>query len=571
MDFKNIIAQKIFEAAGPFDGDFSGNDIYGSIETPPNPDMGDLAFPCYKLSKLLKKPPAAVAFDIAGRLGTSGEIFERIGSSGAYVNFYIDRAVIAREVITAVLREREDYGRSAEGVGKTVVVDYSSPNTAKHFHVGHLRSTFIGGAICNLYRFLGYDVVGINYLGDWGTQFGKLIVAYLRYSCEDAVKRDGLDELLRIYVKFHEDAENDSSLEDEARGWMLKMQDGDAEAMRYWKWFRDLSVVAFDRIYELLGVKFEYTTGESFYNDKMGPVVEELAEKNLLIKSDGAMIVGLEEFKMPPCLILRSDGGTLYPTRDIAAAKHRKDEFDFYKCLYLTGMEQNLHFAQWFKVVGLMGYDWADSLVHVPFGLINFGTGRLSTRKGKVVLVEPLLNDAIAKTREIIEQKSPGLADKDRVARAVGIGALKFNDLYNSRIKTINFSWERMLNFEGETGPYVQYTHARACSILRKSGDAAADGDVDFSLLSDECSAAVVKLMMAYGDKIKDAADKYEPYILARHLVDFSQAFNRFYVENPVLTADAKTKNARLALVSCVKTLLKTGLGLLGIEAVEVM
>ncbi len=490
----------------------------------------------------------------------------------AYVNFFLDKGVYAEQILRRVLSEKENYGKSDIGKGKTIVIDYSSPNIAKPFHVGHLRSTVIGNAIYKIYEELGYHCVGINHLGDWGTQFGKLIVAYKNWGSKEAVERDGIQELMRIYVKFHDEAEHAPALEDEARLWFVKMQDGDEEALSLWKWFYDISIKEFERVYNMLGVKFDAYTGESFYNDKMAPVVEELKQKQLLKESEGAMIVDLEDKNMPPCLIIRKDGGTLYATRDITAALYRKKTYNFDKCVYLTALDQNLHFAQWFEVIHKMGYDWYQNLIHVPFGLVSLDSGKLSTRHGNVVLMEELLNQAISETKKIIEEKNPDLADKENVAKQVGIGAVIFNDLYNTRIKDVVFSWERMLNFDGETGPYVQYTHTRACSILRRAEELpTVDAQIDFSTLSDEVSLDVCKLLEAFPAKISDAADKLEPSVVTRHLVAIAQAFNKFYHDNPILSSEPATRQARLAVVLAVENVLKEGLRLLGIDAPEQM
>ena len=566
MDFKVEISKMIANVL-----DLESAEIFEGIETPPNAEMGDYAFPCFRLAKTLRKAPPVIANEIVAKIEKKNFIDE-IKIEGAYINFFVDKGIFAKEVLSKVLTDHKDYGKSSIGAGKTVVVDYSSPNIAKPFHVGHLRSTVIGNAIYKIHAFLGYKCEGVNHLGDWGTQFGKLIVAYNNWSSKEAVEEKGIEELMRIYVIFHDEAEAKPELEDEARGWFMKMQNGDNEALALWKWFYDISIKEFDRVYDVLGVKFDAYTGESFYNDKMEPVVEELREKNLLVESEGAMIVDLEEEKMPPCLIIRKDGGTLYATRDITAAIYRKKTYDFEKCIYLTALDQNLHFAQVFKVIEKMGYDWSKNLVHVPFGLVSLDTGKLSTRKGNVILMEELLKQAVQETEKIIEEKNPDLADKKEVAKQVGIGAVIFNDLYNSRIKDVVFSWERMLSFEGETGPYVQYTNARACSVLRKAGISEVNKEeIDFKLLADESSTEVCKLLNTFPDKVKEAASKYEPSIVSRALVDIAQAFNKFYHDNPILTSDEEVKKARLGIVVAVKTVLTVGLSLIGIEAPEQM
>jgi arginyl-tRNA synthetase len=564
MDFKLEIASAIAAAAN-----LDKNEVYLNIETPPDKKMGDYAFPCFRLAKTLRKAPPLIAKEISSKIEKPDFISE-IKVQSAYLNFFTDKSVFAEKVISKVIAEKENYGRSTEGNGKTVVIDYSSPNIAKPFHVGHLRSTVIGNSLYKIYEFMGYKCVGINHLGDWGTQFGKLISAYKRWGSKEAVEKDGISELMRIYVKFHEEAEKEPSLNDEARAWFKKMQDGDKEALSLWKWFHDMSMKEFNRIYDVLGVKFDAFTGESFYNDKMAAVVDELKEKKLLKKSNGAEIVDLEEADMPPCLIIRSDGGTLYATRDIAAAFYRKKTYNFDKCLYVTAVDQNLHFAQWFKVIEKMGYPWSKDLVHVPFGLVSLPDGKLSTRRGKVVLMEELLKEAVNKTRNIIEDKNPELPDKEKVARQVGIGAVIFDDLYNGRIKDVVFSWDKMLNFEGETGPYVQYTNARACSILRKAENINFE-NIDYTSLTDGASVDVCRLLDIFSDKVCDAASKYEPSIVSRYLVDLSQAFNKFYHDNPILSAEKEVCKARLAVVKSVSTVIKAGLSLLGIQAPEQM
>lgn len=564
MDFKLEIANVLASAVNiPVD------DILGAIEVPGNKAMGDYAYPCFRLAKQFRKAPPLIAAEIVEKLDKPASIAD-VQVAGAYVNFFVDKSVYAKEVISTVLDQKENYGKSDMGNGKTVVIDYSSPNIAKPFHVGHLRSTVIGNALYNIHAALGYHCVGVNHLGDWGTQFGKLIVAYKNWGSKEAVEQDGIQELMRIYVKFHDEVENNPALDDEARHWFVKMQDNDEEAIALWKWFYEISLKEFERVYGMLGVTFDAFTGESFYNDKMEPVVQELKDKNLLVESEGAMIVDLEDKNMPPCLIIRKDGGTLYATRDITAALYRKKTYDFHKSIYLTALDQNLHFAQVFEVVHKMGYDWYKDMVHAPFGLVSLASGKLSTRHGNVILMEDLLNQAIAETERIIEEKNPNLENKETIAKEVGIGAVIFNDLYNSRIKDVVFSWERMLNFDGETAPYVQYTHARACSILRKAEGIDAK-NIDFALLSDDASMDICKLLEGFPEKIKEAANKLEPYIVTRQLVAIAQAFNKFYHDNPILSSEDDLKQARLAVVVAVKTVLKEGLCLLGIHAPEQM
>lgn len=563
MDFIKEIAAVVAKAA-----DLNISEVESLIEIP-KPGMGDYAFPCFKLAKVMKKAPQIIASEIAEKI-EKPEFVETINVLNAYINFYVNKTVFVENVLKKVSEKGSKYIGSDIGNGKTIVIDYSSPNIAKPFHIGHLRSTAIGNSLYKIYKALGYNVVGINHLGDWGTQFGKLIVAYKLWGNKEAVERDDIKELSRIYVKFHEEAEKNPSLNDEARSWLVKMQEGDKEAIDLWKWFCDISMKEFNRIYKRLNITFDSYAGESFYNDKMQAVVDELREKNLLTESQGAQIVDLEKYNMPPCLILRSDGGTLYPTRDIAAAFYRKKTYNFDKCIYVTALDQNLHFAQWFKVIELMGYDWAKDLVHTPFGLVSLGDGKLSTRKGHVVLMEDILNMSVEKTKNIIEEKNPNLENKDEIAEEVGIGAIIFEDLFNSRIKNVVFDFDRMLNFDGETGPYAQYTHARACSIIKRAG-IDVDENIDYSLLNDDVSFNVCKVINEFPDKLAEAADKNEPYIIARQIIEVCKAFNKFYNENNILNSEDNIKNARLKLVYAVRDILKDGLDLLGVSAPEQM
>lgn len=564
MDFKKEIAKALTDV---IEGK-NEKEIYNYIEIPSDISNGDFAFPCFKFAKILKKAPGIIAKEIFEKMEKPAGI-EKIEVVNAYINFYADKTIFIKEILTKIFNEKENYGKSNYGKGKNVVIDYSSPNVAKPFHIGHLRSTVIGNALYNILNAIGYKSVGINHLGDWGTQFGKLIVAYKNWGNKEAVEKNDIKELSRIYVKFHEEVKNNPSLEDDARKWLVKMQEGDGEALSLWKWFVDISMKEFNRIYDRLNIKFDSYKGESFYNDKMEAVVEEMKEKGLLTESEGAQIVDLSEYNMPPCLILRKDGGTLYPTRDISAAIYRKKTYDFEKCIYVTAFDQNLHFAQWFKVIELMGYEWSKDLVHVPFGLVSLGDGKLSTRSGHVVLMEDILNSAAEKAEAVINEKNPDIADKKKIAEDVGIGAVIFNDLYNSRIKNVVFDLQKMLNFDGETGPYVQYTHARACSVLRKAGET--DFNIDFSLLCDDVSADVCRVLKEYPEKLIDAAEKYEPYIVTRYIVNLCQMFNRFYHDNSILGAEEEVKKARTALTYAVKTVICSGLSILGIKALEKM
>lgn len=588
-DYKKLLAEL---AASVLEG-VDAETIEAMAEVPPNAEMGDLSLPCFKLSKTMRRSPQQIAEELARSLPPH-PAFERVAAVSGYVNVFYDKRSFAEQTIEAVLGAGDMYGSRRIGEGRTIVIDYSSPNIAKPFHVGHLRSTVIGAALYRLFRFLGYNCVGINHLGDWGTQFGKLIVAYKRWGNEQDVEEGEVAELMRLYVKFHDEAEANPELEDEARAWFVRLEQGDEEALKLWRWFKAISFKEYNRIYDLLGVTFDSDAGESFYNDKMGAVVEELKAKGLLEEDDGAYLVRLDEYNMPPALILKKDGASLYHTRDIAAAFYRKRTYDFDRAIYVTDYAQNLHFQQWFKVIERMGYEWADRLVHVAFGRVNLEGVKFSTRKGNVVLLEELLRQSIEKTRDIIESKNPSLENKDEVARQVGVGAVVFNDLSNNRIKDISFSWKDVLNFEGESGPYVQYTYARARSVLRKAGEAAeggaeasaetgigaepaagaGDGGVpsspfDASLLTNAEAQQVLKELAAFPDKVMQAADKLEPSVISRHLIDIAQSFNRFYHECPILVDDSELRKARLTLVRCVCTVLKTGMSLIGLQAPE--
>ncbi len=542
-------------------------EILPLVEIPPKTELGDFAFPCFRLAKVYRKAPQMIAQEIKEKIGEV-DYLSKIEVQGGYLNFFVDKTKFARQIIETYLQAKE-YGSSDEGSGKTICMDYSSPNVAKNFHVGHLRTTIIGNSIHKIYKKLGYNVVRINHLGDWGTQFGKLIVAYKKWGSKEAIEENGISELMSIYVKFHDEAEKDPSLNDEARAWFTKMEHGDEEALSIWKWFLDISLKEFMRVYDILGIDFDSYNGESFYNDKMQAVIEELKEKGLITVSDGAQIVDLEKYNMPPCLITKKDGSSLYATRDISAALYRQNTYHFEKCLYVTGMEQKLHFAQWFKVIELMGYDWYKGLVHIPYGLVSLKNGKISTRKGNVLYAEDILNESIQKIRDIIEEKNPELPDKETVAKQVGIGAILFNDLYNQRIKDVIFDWDKLLNFDGETGPYVQYTYARAASVIRKIGEIAPIYDYD--ILTDEASMALLKEISRFPAVIKDAAEKYEPSVVARYAVALAQAFNKFYHDCQINVEDDNTKYTRANVVIITKNILKDALALLGISCPEQM
>lgn len=545
-------------------------EIAGFLEIPPQREMGDYAFPCFKLSRALRMGPPQIAQSLAAAID-AGDLCEA-KPMGGYLNFFLNRSNFAQKTLETVLDAGERYGAGREGEGKTICLDFSSINIAKRFHIGHLSTTMIGHSLRRIYQFLGYRTVAINYLGDWGTQFGKLICAYKMWGKREEVERDGVDALTRLYVRFHEEAEKDPALDDEGRRWFKAIEDGDAEAMELFNWFKELTLRDTHRVYDLLGVTFDSYNGEAFFNNKMGRVIDELKAKNLLKLSEGASIVDLDEETtgMPPCLILKKDGATLYATRDIAAALWRKDEYDFDKCLYITAYQQDLHFRQWFKVVEKLGYSWAKDLVHVAFGMISYEGQSLSTRKGHMIFLEELLNSAIEKAREIIEQKSPNLENKDEVARQVGIGAVVYADLQNNRIKDIDFSWERVLSFDGETGPYVQYTHARCCSALRKA-EALPAAQPDYAALSDDYAQELLRQLSRFPETVREAALRYEPSIITRAVTELCKAYNKFYYENRILDEADGIREARVRLTRAVKNTIKTGLYLIGMEAPERM
>ena len=565
MDFKLAISEEIAAALkAVYDSEPLGvQEIASGLEVPPDAAMGDYAFPCFKLSKSLRKSPMMIADSLKDAI--HADYLGKIESVKGYLNFFIDRATYAEKVVSAVLSQGDYYGSDHSGEGKTVVIDYSSINIAKRFHIGHLSTTMIGNSLYKLHKFFGYNAVGVNHLGDWGTQFGKMIAAYKRWGDHDTVAQGGVDEMVKLYVRFNSEAKENPSLNDEGRHWFKRIEDGDPEALEIFNWFKSVTLKDAERVYDMLGVKFDSYAGESFYNDKMQPIVDTLREKGLLKEDQGAQIVDLEPYGMPPALILRSDGATLYITRDLAAAKYRMDTYHFDKSLYVVAYQQDLHFRQLFKVLELMGYDWYSKCEHVAFGMVSFEGQTLSTREGRIVYLEDLLNTSIQKARAIIEEKSPDLENKDEVAKQIGVGAVVFFALYNNRIKDIDFWWDRALNFDGETGPYVMYTHARACSVLRKAGEC--DAEPDYSALADPEAQDVVRLLGQFPEVAKAALVRSEPSMITRYSVDLAQAYNKFYYERKVMVDEPGVRAARIQLTRATRDLLRLSLNLIGITA----
>ena len=567
LDFKkqlSCLAASAAEEKFPGCG-LDAETVLEMLEYPPDTTMGDVALPCFKLSRTLRKAPPVIAQELCDAMQAKGEgTVASVTAAGGYLNFKISNDYLVNNVLLAVEAQGDMYGSNDMGKGKTVVLDYSSPNISKPFHIGHLGTTVIGHSLKLLHQFVGYDCVGINHLGDWGTQNGKQIVAFKRWGDREKVEREGIDALVELYVKFHEEAEKDPSLNDEARAEFKKLEEHDPENIALWKWFIDVSFKEYEVTYNQLGISFDSYNGESFYTDKMPEQIEKLREMNLLKLDDGASIVDLEEYGMPPCLILKRDGSTLYPTRDIAAAVYRKRTYDFDKCIYVTANGQSLHFAQWFKVVEMMGYDWADKLVHVPYGTVSIGGEKLATRTGNVILLKDLFRQAIDKVCELMDEKNPDLPDKEAVAEAVGVGAVVFHYLYNNRTRDINFILENALSFEGSTGPYAQYTYARTCSILEKAGNMVG-GDV--VITADE-EAEVLKTINRFPEKVLEAIEEYEPSVITRYIIDLCTAFNRFYHNCPIISAeDEAVKNTRLRLTKATQTVLGRALSLICMKA----
>lgn len=561
MDYKKYIADKL-NVEG-----VSKDELYDLIALPPNSDMGDYAIPCFKFAKLMRKPPVAIAEELKNVI-VPDDVISEISAVNGYLNFKINKTGFVKDTLDKIFSQKDSYGASDEGKGKTICIDYSSINIAKPFHIGHLSTTVLGGALYRIYNFLGYNAVGINHLGDYGTQFGKLISAYKRWGDKQTIERGGIRALNELYVKFHQEAETHPEYDDEARAYFKKIEEGDEECLALFHWFKDLTLKDVQKIYEMLDIRFDSYAGESFYSDKMQPIVDELKEKGLLVESRGAQVVDLEEYGMSPCIILKSDGTSLYATRDMAAAAYRKKEYDFFKCLYVVAYQQNLHFKQFFKVLELMGKDWAKDLVHVAYGMVSLEEGTMSTRKGNVVFLEDVINKCIEKAYTIIDEKNPNLENKEEVAKKVGVGAVIFGALYNNKIKDIVFSYDKVLNFDGETSVYVQYTCARAQSVLQKGGIPTSYELPDMQAEEIE----LVKALATLPDAIRSAAEKYEPSYVARFAVDVAQKFNKFYFECKILAAeDEKTKNFRLALTNATLQALKNAFALLGIGIPEKM
>ena len=538
-------------------------DVENALETPKEAKLGDICLPCFKFARTMHIAPPAIAQKLLPRV-ESLPFVEKVEVVGGYLNVFFDRNTVAQMALASANDDK--VGSSDEGAGKTICIDYSSVNIAKPFHIGHLSTTVIGGALYRIFEHLGYNVVGINHLGDWGTQFGKLIVATNKWSSLEEVAQNDEYFLNKLYVRYHQEAEEHPEMDDEARAWFKRIEDGDKEATAYFDVFKQVTMKAVGKIYDRLKIKFDSYAGESFYNDKMQPCLDILKDKGLLVESDGAQVVNLDEYGMPPCLLVKADGATLYATRDIAAAYYRKKTYDFYKCLYVVAYQQNLHFKQLFQVLKLMDFAGADDMEHVAFGMVSMEDGSMSTRKGHVVWLQEVLDKAVEKARAIIEEKNPDTKNKDEIAESVGVGAVVFSALWNNRIKDIVFSYDKVLNFDGETAPYVQYTYARCASALRKGGDIDFD-NMDLSAITTDEGYDVIKSVITFGDSVRLAAKLREPCYVTRHVVDLAEKFNRFYIDHRILVDDAPTRNARLALTKAVGNVIRCGLGLLGISA----
>lgn len=566
-DLKN----EIVDILSKKDIGLSEDEIYDLIEIPPNQDMGDFSVPCFTLAKKFRKNPAIIAKEL--KEGIESKYFEKIDNVNAYLNFYVNKKYFEKEVLNEILDKKLDYGRSDMGNGKNIIIEYSSPNIAKPFHIGHIRTTIIGDVLKRIYKFLGYNTIAINYIGDYGTQFGIMIAAYKLWGDDDKINKDPINELLNLYVKYNAEAEKNPDMMDDARDYFNKLENGDEEATRLWNWFKDISLREFERVYKLLDVEFDNYHGEA-YNSKWIPdVIEELKEKNLLIEDDGAYIVDLKKYDLTPAIIIKSNGSSTYLTRDIATAINRKREYDFNKNIYVVATQQNLHFKQLKKVLELMGYDFFDDCIHIGFGMVSMKDGVMSTRKGKVIFLEDVLNKSIEKTLSIIEERKTELENKEEIAKVVGIGAVKFQELYNSRIKDYVFDWDEVLNFDGETGPYVQYTYARAKSILRKAefNENQIKGDFEFDKLTTDEEYTLIKSLQSFKDTLVRAKDKCEPSFITRKVTEIASNFNKYYNSSPILVDDLELRNQRVLLTYATSIVIKLGLSLLGIDTVEKM
>lgn len=560
IDFKIKVTDKIEE----LQLDMSREEITSLIEIPPEPSMGDYAFPVFKFSKIFRKGPNLIAEDFVKKLSLN-EYFSKIINMGPYINFFVNNELLTKEVLEGVLNNKK-YGSKNIGLGKNIIVEFSSTNIAKPFHIGHLRSTVIGNSINNILKYQDYNTTAINYIGDYGTQFGMMISAYRKWGSKDDIDKDPINGLLDLYVRYNKEAKDDEALMDEARYWFDRLEKKDEEALELWQWFKDISLKEFQRVYELLGVEFDNYNGESFHSQFIADVVKELEDKNLLVESEGAMIIDLEKYNLPPVIVKKSNGSSTYITRDIATAIYRKNTYDFYKNNYVVASQQLLHFQQLVAILKEMGYSWAEDCVHVPFGMVSMKDGAMKTREGKVVFLEEVLNQAINKTESIIEERNPNLENRELVAKQIGVGAVIFQDLFNNRIKDYVFDWEQVLNFDGETGPYVQYSHARAASILEKSNFDVST-EVDYSLLDKDEEVAIVKILGNFSNILENAANRLEPSYVTRYSVELAKAFNRFYNACPINSAEEEIKNVRLLLTYAVKVVLARSLKLLGIAA----
>ena len=568
IDFTKIIAEEIAKQIG-----LDTNEIKGFIEIPSNKDMGDYSFPCFKLAKELRKAPQMIATELKEKLEFDESTISKVEVVGGYLNFFVNSEAIAKSVFEEIDTKKENYGSSNIGKEKNIVIDYSSPNIAKPFHIGHLRSTVIGNSLYKIYKKLGYNCIGINHLGDYGTQFGKLIEGYKRWKDEYNIEENPIDELTKIYIRINNLCKEDESVLEACRDNFKKLEEKDEYCTVLWEKFRKLSLKEFQKVYDLLDIHFDSLNGEAFYSDKMQEIIDILDRSGKLVESEGARVINLDDKQMPPCLIEKSNGSTTYATRDLAAIMYRARTYNFDKALYVTSYEQILHFRQIFEVAKLLGLDekYIDGLTHIPFGMVQLKTGKMSTREGNIIKLEDLLNEAISRSKEIMDTKNPDLENKDEIAKIIGIGAVIFNDLYNSRIKDEIFDWDEMLNFNGETGPYLQYIYVRTNSIIQKAGYIPELKNVDFSELRNENADKIIKMLYEFENTIKLSAEKYEPYIIARYLIDLAQAFSSFYNNYKIISDDKNAQDARLYLTYCVNIVLKSGAELLGMKMPEKM